>query len=617
MATVRPSELPAAASVATSAAFVVDTGSSVEKATAAQIIDAAIPLASQAEAEAGANNTKRVTPLRVKQAIDALSVSASKLAATGGGEGSAIVGFKQSGTGAVARTVQDKARDILSVKDFGAAGDGATDDTAAINAAIAYAKTTAFEERTINFPAGDYWVSQINLRNCSYITFHAEGTVNITGNDDTAGFIVGDDRLDELGHTEDFARQIRFTGGPWLITSAPGEVYQRGLKLQNIVDSVFENLSVSGTFTPTGGTGNRVTVEIDLSFNNAFHNCTFSRPGAPIGADKSYALWMGSDNVNNNRFYNYRSQGANATEANTIGARVDGSGNCFYGGDISAIHTVFELNNARGCHFLNMYHESVSRIVNVSFASRGCVFMPSYADVMANGTAYDLGGDSGTVQTVGFQIIGGNHKFNASGTTGLKKGSNCYALTYQPATDTTALPATVATGTDRGSGGSTLLNGFETSTAKLNFPDVYQPSANPTTLDCYAENIATLQPVVKLGTNVQPINAASSYYDVVKVGRLVTVNVAFLVNGALVGTGRNAIEPSVALPAGWLPRKLTAFGVSTGNINHTGNLSGWITAAGVIQLLVTTTGGARSILDATNFTASSEAQFSFSYIAVD
>ena len=53
----------------------------------------------------------------------------------------ALVGqapFTQSGTGAVARTVESKLRDVVSVKDFGVVGDGSTDDRPAIQAAIDY-----------------------------------------------------------------------------------------------------------------------------------------------------------------------------------------------------------------------------------------------------------------------------------------------------------------------------------------------------------------------------------------------------------------------------------------------------------------------------------------------
>lgn len=56
--------------------------------------------------------------------------------ATAVSAGSRLSGFRQTGTGATARTVDAKLKDTVSVKDFGAVGDGVADDTASIQAAL-------------------------------------------------------------------------------------------------------------------------------------------------------------------------------------------------------------------------------------------------------------------------------------------------------------------------------------------------------------------------------------------------------------------------------------------------------------------------------------------------
>ena len=66
-----------------------------------------------------------------------LYTTVSSLAAT---SGSSLSGFIQDGAGATARTVQDKARELFSVIDFGAIADGATDNYAAIEAALVEAR---------------------------------------------------------------------------------------------------------------------------------------------------------------------------------------------------------------------------------------------------------------------------------------------------------------------------------------------------------------------------------------------------------------------------------------------------------------------------------------------
>lgn len=58
--------------------------------------------------------------------------------------------------GSVTRTVGDKLFDTISVKDFGAKGDGVTDDAPAIDAALKYVGGTNANGRSLYFPQGTY-----------------------------------------------------------------------------------------------------------------------------------------------------------------------------------------------------------------------------------------------------------------------------------------------------------------------------------------------------------------------------------------------------------------------------------------------------------------------------
>ena len=88
--------------------------------------------------------------------------------ATAVSAGSRLSGFRQAGTGATARTVDSKLKDTVSVKDFGAVGDGVADDTVAIQAAIAYAASTinGAAGMEVFLPTGTYLISsRITLPN--------------------------------------------------------------------------------------------------------------------------------------------------------------------------------------------------------------------------------------------------------------------------------------------------------------------------------------------------------------------------------------------------------------------------------------------------------------------
>ena len=103
------------------------------------------------------------------------------LATLAASNGSSLIGFIQSPTGSVARTVQSKLRETISVKDFGAIGDGVANDTAAFNAAIAWANSKGGDDRsgiigsTILIPEGRYKItSALTAISVSGVTFVGE-----------------------------------------------------------------------------------------------------------------------------------------------------------------------------------------------------------------------------------------------------------------------------------------------------------------------------------------------------------------------------------------------------------------------------------------------------------
>lgn len=92
----------------------------------------------------------------VQESLNARVRLADLAAATSLSSGSALVGYKSPLTGSVARTSKAKHDDTISAKDFGAKGDGVTDDTAAFTAL-----ETVRTDCDIDLLGASYYVSAI------------------------------------------------------------------------------------------------------------------------------------------------------------------------------------------------------------------------------------------------------------------------------------------------------------------------------------------------------------------------------------------------------------------------------------------------------------------------
>jgi len=137
------------------------------------------------------NNTEPATFKQLKDVIAAGNLSV--LERLDDSDGASLIGYTQGGTGADPTTVQDKLREFVSVKDFGAVGDGVTDDTAAIQEAITAMGQIRNLTRggTVYFPAGTY-----KITDTLFVLF---GNINLVGDSNGGSIITADNTFTGSG----------------------------------------------------------------------------------------------------------------------------------------------------------------------------------------------------------------------------------------------------------------------------------------------------------------------------------------------------------------------------------------------------------------------------------
>lgn len=363
----------------------------------------------------------------------------------------------------------------LMVRDFGARGDGRTDDSGAVRAAISAARQSPYQEKRIVFPAGIYSINTIDLTGTRGIVLVAEGTVQLMGRGGT--FILGAEaRAPNGGDASVY--DFRMEGGQFLIAPAPGASYRYGLQLHGFVMSTISAVSVSGEYG--AGEYERAAVSIDRSWVNRFVGIAAACPGAARPGGRSVAVRCGEDSVNANIFDGLRITGSHGQPgaAGSVGMVLTGTANRVANCDISAVETGLDLKAARGCTMIGNYHEGVRRIVVMEKGnSCGCTFIGGYYEIGAQATAFSLGSSESTT------IMGGYYR-GSSGGVFVDRGQACYGLSViEPMLLNVAVPYK---GVERG-GAASGTAAARIGAAGVIFPDQAVPSDNPQTLDDYRE----------------------------------------------------------------------------------------------------------------------------------
>jgi hypothetical protein len=140
--------------------------------------------------------------------------------ATDPAKGDNLVGFRQSNSSgnlpnAISRTVHQKLQEFVSVKDFGAVGDGVANDTVAIQNAINYVSNS--DVKTLKFPAGTYNFTRLY---CYYDATLNPGYNQVRNAKIT---LLGDGTLPEAGGVAGTILNSTVTTGDCLIVSGLSE----------------------------------------------------------------------------------------------------------------------------------------------------------------------------------------------------------------------------------------------------------------------------------------------------------------------------------------------------------------------------------------------------------
>lgn len=314
--------------------------------------------------------------------------------------GAVLAGFKPSFAGAVGRSVGAKLHDSVSVKDFGAVGDGVADDTDALQRARDYIANPLVLNKGLVFPSGDYKYSlspNWAIRGARII---ADGKVTLTYTG-TGHAVVIDSGPDALDLTYGMMMTYFIVRAP---ATAGYGVYVRsvhhshlgfavrgcgaglpGVRVEFAVVTVFErptvSVNVEGWYQGAKpGEGLHLTERDTNAGVN--EKCSYCEIFDPIIEGTSVGITLGASL--GNKFWGGTSEACSDAGVNILASATE---NRFFGTDFEAngsydVHCVGSNNEIYAC-------DSEKAIIFGAGAARNTVFGGSHNDIRIDAGAVD------------------------------------------------------------------------------------------------------------------------------------------------------------------------------------------------------------------------------------
>jgi len=248
------------------------------------------------------------------------------------------VTYDPAGTGAVATTVQAKLRESVSVKDFGAVGNGIADDTAAIQTAIAASKA-------LYWPSGTYNISSSITLSGNSIAWFGDGYENSIINLTSSASIIFTGNRNTFSELN-FKASSTASTTPFVLGVTAGTAF---------FDSSFTNCKFQGNAT----TNAQSLLSLNNAYINTFTSCMIFFGGTVININS-----VGGRNT----FQGCSIRATQDANNDQLIKHVAGDSNYFIGCDIETCTLIVNISGGL-VNFQNCYFEAALRSADAGLST--------------------------------------------------------------------------------------------------------------------------------------------------------------------------------------------------------------------------------------------------------